>query len=215
MSPLAPRDQELRTAKAPKTPKRKFPVASFGALAVNPFLSFVLLTALVGCLDDDPSAPGPATCNESFTGRALEGDWALSGSGTRSECSSRRLDGDLELSTAIRIPVEATAQATSGPSSGPEPSSEADAFVSRIERADYLLAVSDDAPNDVVDNVTLQGGVNGSCVSFDLTESLPRDDEIVYHFDGFITGNGYARGEFWGTGPGECEVEGEFELVVR
>jgi hypothetical protein len=164
---------------------------------------------------DEEGEPAVPSCDDRFTGRALEGDWTLSGTGQRSECENRRLEGDLTLRTAMPIAVEAAPQATSGAPRGPEPSSEADAFVSRIERADYLLTIDDSASDDVQEKVTLQGGVNGSCVSFDLTEELPGDDRIEYHFDGFIVGSSSARGEFWGEGPEECEVEGEFQLSVR
>jgi hypothetical protein len=172
------------------------------------------LFALAACMDDE-GVPAAPSCDDRFTGRALEGDWTLSGDGVRRECESRRLEGDLTLRTAMPIAVEATAQATSGAPTGPEPRSESDAFVSRIERADYLLTIDDTASDDVQDKVTLQGGVNGSCVSFDLTEELSGGDQIEYHFDGFITGSSFARGEFWGEGPEDCEVEGQFELVVR
>ncbi len=171
-------------------------------------------TPLAGCPDDEPEEVIP-TCDDRFTGRALEGDWTLTGNGQRSACDSRRLDGALKLSTTMPISVEAAAQATTGPASGPEPSNDADAFVNRIERADYLLTLSDAADDDVADAITLQGGVNGSCVSFDLTEDLPGGDEIEYHFDGFIVGSNRAEGDFFGTGPGDCEVEGTFELMVR
>jgi hypothetical protein len=176
-------------------------------------LLFSCLT-LGGCMDEE-GEPAEPSCNDRYTGRALDGDWSLSGSGVRRDCHSRRLEGDLTLRTAMAIAVEATAQATSGAPTGPEPSSEADAFVSRIERADYLLTLDDSASDEVQDKLTLQGGVNGSCVSFDLTEELPGGDQIEYHFDGFIVGSSSARGEFWGDGPEECEVEGQFELTVR
>jgi hypothetical protein len=174
----------------------------------------LLSAALPGCPDDE-SEPVAPTCDDRFTGRALAGDWTLTGSGQRSECDSRRLDGALKLSTAMPIAVEAAAQATTGPASGPEPMFEADAFVNRIERADYLLTLSDAASDEVADSIALQGGVNGSCVSFDLTEALPGGDEIDYHFDGYIVGSNRAQGDFFGTGPGECVVEGQFDLVVR
>lgn len=175
---------------------------------------YLSCAALPGCPDDDPEDIVP-TCDDRFTGRVLEGDWTLTGSGQRSECDSRRLDGELKLSTAMPISVEAAAQSTTGPATGPEPSSDADAFVNRIERADYLLTLSSAAADDVADAITLQGGVNGSCVSFDLTEELPGDDEVEYHFDGFIVGSNRAEGDFFGTGPGDCEIEGRFDLVVR
>jgi hypothetical protein len=174
----------------------------------------LLFALLTGCLEDE-GVPAAPSCDDPYTGRALEGDWTLTGSGQRRDCESRRLEGHLTLRSAMPIAVEATAQATTGARSGPVPSSDADAFVSRIERADYLLTLDDAASDEVEDKVTLQGGVNGACVSFDLTEELPGDDRIEYHFDGFIVGSSSARGEFWGDGPEECEVEGEFELTVR
>ena len=185
------------------------------ASASSRFVLAAACAALCACMDDADGENESPTCDMRYTGRQLEGDWTLSGSGQRHSCSSRRLDGDLRLRTEMPIAVASAPQPTSGGSSGPAPANEADAFVARIERADYLISLDDDAADEVTGRVTLQGGTNGSCVSFDLTEELPGGDEVVYHFDGFIVGSSTVRGEFWGDGPGECEVEGEFELSVR
>lgn len=164
---------------------------------------------LIACQSDDTAEP-ELTCDLSNTGRVLDGEWRLTGKGRREGCDDRRLEGDLTLENPRAIEVRARPEATMGPATGPEVEFDADAFVMRIRRADYVLEL--EGGDSVVE---LQGGAVGSCVSFSLSEELPRGDRLRYRFDGYITGSHTVSGDFWGEGPESCEVTGTFELEVR
>jgi hypothetical protein len=163
-------------------------------------LAFGALTA--GCTDPlGTGNPPEPSCSDPFTGRELDGDWTLSGSGMRSECESRRLEGELKLSTPMSFDVVAEEQASA-------PGADASIGGGRVR---YVLALGSSAPSEL----DLTGEAVGACVHFTLTEELEDGDALQYDFDGFITGNNLARGEFTGRGPESCEVMGEFELTVR
>jgi hypothetical protein len=166
--------------------------------------------SLAACMGDDTGEPA-LTCDLANTGRALEGDWSLTGRGRREGCSDRRLEGDLTLENPRAFGVRARPEPTQGPATGPEVDFEADAFVVRIQRADYVLEL--EGGDDGV--LGLQGGAVGSCVSFSLSEELEDGDRLRYRFDGYITDNHTVSGDFWGEGPESCEVTGTFQLEVR
>ncbi len=165
---------------------------------------------LAACLGDDTAEP-ELTCDLANTGRVLDGEWHITGQGRREGCEDRRLEGDLTLENPRPIEVRARPEATLGPATGPEVEYAADAFVVRIQRADYVLEL-EGGEGGVVE---LQGGAVGSCVSFSLDEELGRGDRLTYRFDGYITGSRTVSGDFWGEGPESCEVTGTFELEVR
>lgn len=176
-------------------------------------LCFVLASACspvgpVGC-EDDP-AEG-YTCNLEDTGQVLSGTWKLSATGHRSGCADRRLEGDFDLEVDVPLHVDAEAQATLGPSTGAEIDNEADAFVERIRRADYVLT-AEDMPEELE---PIHGSTNGSCVSFALTENLPRGDSLRYRFEGYIISSSRVVGDLTGDGPEDCRVTGTFELNIR
>lgn len=164
--------------------------------------------ALSACGDDETVES--RSCDEPFTGAQLEGQWHIEADGRRLGCSNRDFEGDLEVRTAFPIEVIAEAQATSSPATGPDVDNPPDAFVARIERADFELDESRDAP----DEVSVTGLVTGSCFRFTIVEQLDDGDSLRYEFDGWLTSRGRARGEFWGQGPEDCEVEGTFELNI-
>ena len=166
--------------------------------------------SLAACQPDDTLEP-VLSCDLENTGRVLDGEWSLTGQGRREGCEDRRLEGDLTLENPRPIAVRARPEATMGPLTGPEVDFDADAFVVRIQRADYVLSL--EGGEDGV--LELQGGAVGSCVSFSLVEELDRGDELRYRFDGYITGTHTVSGDFWGERPEDCEVTGTFDLQVR
>jgi len=168
----------------------------------------LVASACAGC--EDAPEQRTLSCNLPQTGRQLAGAWNLTARGRRFGCDDRRLEGDLHIELSMPLEVTAEPQPTTGPGTGPETDSEADAFVLRIMRADYLLDLGADAPSEV----TLEGGTVGSCVSFTLQEQLPKKDALVYDFDGYITDRGLAQGDFSGSGPEACQVEGTFHLEI-
>jgi hypothetical protein len=166
--------------------------------------------SLAACMGDDTAEPA-LTCDLANTGRALDGEWSLTGKGRREGCDDRRLEGDLTLENPSAFGVRSRPEATQGPATGPEVDFEADAFVVRIRRADYVLELEGGEDSALV----LQGGAVGSCVSFSLSEELEGGDRLSYRFDGYITDSHTVSGDFWGDGPESCEVTGTFELEVR
>jgi hypothetical protein len=87
--------------------------------------------------------------------------------------------------------------------------SEADAFVDRIERADFAFKLQ-----SAVDRLSFSGQSAGSCVTFSMTETVGRD-ELVYHFDGHISDVHFMEGNFRGAGPERCTTDGTFTVDVR
>ena len=129
------------------------------------------------------------------TGASLDGEWEISAHGERRDCLDRRLEGKLQIATTVPLAVDANAMSTSTPATGPEPEGENDAFVQRIERADFELG-----GEELPDPVTLRGVVRGSCVRLTLIEELGNGDQLQYVLDGFIDGVGVVHGTFSGWG---------------
>jgi len=160
--------------------------------------ALALAAAAIGC--QDPNGDGSAaepSCGDPFTGRELDGDWMLSGSGMRSECDMRRLEGELSLRTPTAFDVAAEEQLA--------------ADAGGDGRVRYVLSLRSSAPAAL----QLTGEAIGACVHFTLTEDLEEGGALQYDFDGHITGNNLASGDFDGRGPESCEVMGQFQLTVR
>jgi hypothetical protein len=166
-----------------------------------------------GCAgdDDDGEAPLHTRCDLAHDGRELAGEWTLTARGTRSRCESRAFEGDLVLETSMPIDVAVDPQSSDGTDSAPTPDAIADAFVQRIERAEFVLGLAAGAPAEL----SFSGGTVGSCMSATLVEDLGGDDALLYELDGAITDEGYAEGDFTGEGPAGCRVDGTFELIIR
>jgi len=164
-----------------------------------------LLSSCVG--DEVPSY----TCDMADVGEVLSGTWSLSANGKRDRCDDRRLDGELELELSIPLEVTATAQATLGPAFDAGIENEADAFVERIRRADFVLS-ADDMPDQLE---AVVGSTVGSCVSISLVERLPGGDHLSYLLEGYIISPREVVGDLTGTGPENCRVTGSFELTIR
>ena len=173
-------------------------------------LAALCALSALGCPAKD-ERPLRTQCDLPGTGSELRGQWTLHAVGKRHGCEDRGYQGELVIETSMPIEVTAEPQASTGPATRPTPDSIADAFVERIERAQYLLGLGDNAPAELA----LTGGTVGSCVSFTLTELLPDGDALVYDFDGAITDHGHAEGDLQGEGPAGCLVDGTFELEVR
>lgn len=179
-------------------------------MRASPWLMlYVTAVALCGCLDDPDDGVG-RRCDLSVNGNDLEGRWTLHASGQRLDCDDRRLEGDLTLQTSMPVRVSAQAQATTNAPTADEAEFEADAFVDRIERADFLIEGED--PEG--DGVRVRGSATGSCFLVHIEEELPDGDTLRYDLDGYITSRGTARGDFTGRGPEDCRTEGTFRLQI-
>lgn len=187
-------------------------VAGIGATRTRRPLFLLMLVLIasgcLGCWGDGDDDDGP--CDNPYTGASLDGAWELHGSGKRAGCEDRRLEGKLELDTTAPLVIEAAAQPTFRDAGGPITDNESDAFIQRIERADYELS-GDELPH----KVTFAGQVQGSCVSFTLSEQLPTGDTLNYVLDGEIEDVGEIHGSFTGTGPEQCTSSGSFTATVR
>ena len=160
-----------------------------------------------GCADREEPED---VCNRRFTGASLDGEWELHAHGRRTGCNDRRLEGRLEIETTVPLDVEAEAQATFGNAGGPEVDNESDAFVQRIERADFELR-GEKLPR----KVSLTGVVLGSCVMLTLTEPLADGDTLRYELNGAVDDIGEVSGSFTGTGPEQCQSQGTFTARIR
>jgi hypothetical protein len=176
--------------------------------------SAALVISAAGCFgsdDDADEAPLHTRCDLPHTGLELAGDWTLTAHGTRRRCEDKDFEGSVELETSMPIEVASEPQAVDGPSVEPTPDAIADAFVQRIERAEYVVGLADGAPS----GLSLAGGTVGSCVSVTLAEELGGGDTLIYELDGAITEADFVEGDFTGEGPAGCRVEGTFELLIR
>jgi hypothetical protein len=170
------------------------------------------LAAATGCNgDDEDEVPLHTRCDLNHAGDELVGEWTLTATGHRRRCQDLDYEGELVIETAMPIEVASEPQADEGAASDPTPDAIADAFVRRVERAEFVLSLGPGAPS----TLELAGGTVGSCVSFTLTEQLGGDDALVYEFDGAITDDDFVEGDFTGEGPEGCDVDGTFELLVR
>jgi hypothetical protein len=161
-----------------------------------------------GCGDDEAEAANP--CARPYTGASLDGEWELHAKGTRTDCRERRFEGELEIDTTVPLKIAAEAQATFRDAGWPLAGNVSDAFVLRIERADFELS-GDDLPRPI----TFSGVVRGSCVELTLTEQLPDGDSLHYELSGALDAVGRISGNFTGQGPEQCRSEGRFSARIR
>jgi hypothetical protein len=169
----------------------------------------LIVALMTGCTDESGWEP---SCDYQESGDLAEGYWQLEATGTRSGCANRRFNGALRIEASRSVAVHAMAEETSGPVTGPDAGvSEADAFIRRIERADYRLSASA-LPSALVFD---EGATAGSCVSFRLTETLEDGDRLRYVFDGSFDGPDRIRGTFTGDGPGACDTQGTFTVRLE
>jgi hypothetical protein len=117
------------------------------------------------------------------------------------------LNGKMKLDVQA-FGVEGTPVPTSHNDSG-DAEHEADAFVERIKRAQYVLE-ADGTPS----KVKFSGQVNTCEIAFTLSERLPDGRFHSYEFKGFVESRYRLYGRFSGEGPGSCEVSGEFEVDI-
>jgi len=186
---------------------------SRGGLLLGVALALSALAAGSGCggSDDDAQAPLHTRCDLPHTGRELAGEWTLSAHGTRRRCKDASFAGTIEIETAMPIDVLAVPQSADVTPTKPAPDTIADAFVQRIERAEFVVGLAEGAP----DGLSLEGGTVGSCVSLTLSEQLGGGDTLVYDLDGALTEADLVEGDLTGEGPAGCSVEGTFELLIR
>jgi hypothetical protein len=172
----------------------------------TPLCSTLVALMMIACGDDDGGGDPELRCGRPYTGEDIAGEWSLEAHGERTECSDRRLLGDLAISTPQAITVKGMKFATDAGTGA----SESDAFVNRIVvRAGYELSAK-----SVPAAIEFEGSSDGACVTFTLIEDLGRD-ELRYHFDGHMSERGYIEGDFTGTGPDDCETHGTFTIEVR
>lgn len=177
-------------------------------------LRLALVALMLGCSPIDLDCgdhESPADCDQPESGAALQGTWLLTAHGSRSGCKDRRLEGALEIETAVPFHVVSDAQPTQGEATGPQPDDETDAFVARIERANFTLEPGEHVPQAL----RVSGHVTGSCVFFELEETLADGDRLSYRFTGTISSRSVARGQFEGRGPESCTSRGDFVLRIE
>lgn len=175
----------------------------------NGWLAVCVVPLLAACEPDDSGFE--VSCDYTESGDLAEGYWHLEAEGTRSGCSKRRLNGHLTIEASQSVAVHAMAQATGGNASGPDAGvTEADAFVQRIERADYLLSAG-----SLPSALAFNGRTAGSCVVFTVSEELEGGDRLLYFFEGAFDGPDRIRGEFTGEGPEDCNSEGSFTVRLE
>ena len=175
----------------------------------NRWLALCAAPLLAGCLPDDDGFD--VSCDYAESGDLAEGYWHLEAEGRRSGCSKRRLNGHLTIDASQSVGVHAMAQATNGSASGPDAGvSEADAFLQRIERADFLLSAG-----SLPSALAFNGRTAGSCVVFTLSEELEGGDRLLYFFEGAFDGPDRIRGDFTGEGPEDCDTEGTFTVHLE
>jgi hypothetical protein len=171
----------------------------FACLGVAPFLNGF------GC--QDPDEP-PADCDQRI-GADAKGRWTIHGEGKRKNCKDPYLNGHMELDVDTFV-VDGKPVATSSNTAGEDTEYDADAFVRRIQRAQYVLEAWSITPI----GVEFAGEVNTCDVDFSLSERLPDGSFHTYEFHGFVESTGSIYGRFSGEGPSSCEVSGEFDVDV-
>jgi len=176
----------------------------------NGWLALCLVPLLLAACEPDDSG-FDVSCDYTESGDLAEGYWHLEAEGTRSGCSKRRFNGRLTIDTSQSVAVRAMAEATGGNASGPDGGvHEADAFLQRIERADYVLSAG-----SLPSALEFNGRTAGSCVVFTVSEELDDGDRLLYFFEGSFDGPDKIRGAFTGEGPEDCETEGTFTVRLE
>jgi hypothetical protein len=173
-------------------------LALCGALLVAPLL--------MASSCEDPDTP-PPDCDERV-GADAKGRWTLHARGWRRGCSDERLNGRLEIDVReFTVDGEPLATSDDNPS---DTEFEADAFVERIRRAQYMLVAGADKPSEL----EFSGFLNTCQVTFTLKEDLGNTFH-TYTFDGFVESSFRIYGEFDGRGPNDCDSSGTFEVELR
>jgi hypothetical protein len=169
----------------------------------------LLLAALAGCSSDSARdfARGPQCA--SYDALSLEGAWIIRGTGTRSGCSDKRLNGDIELESDELI-VDARRSRSRCEADAPREHGFSDCISSR----DVLLTSVTRTAGQTL-RFTGLGSVDDCAFTFRLVESASDGSELDYLFEGNVDGPDYSFGRFSGTGPERCEVSGRFEILRR
>ncbi len=179
----------------------------------TPLVVCALLTA---CASDAKEGSAPLNC-DGLSAQSLQGEWLLEAQGERYGCDSARDNGDLDLMVQP-FQVYVDLKPTEG-ESDTENGDEADAFVHRVRNADVqLIADSEDleASSNSKSKVTFTGNGGADCeVRFQIKETFPNSEELVYNFEGWVQEYDQATGNLTGTGPGKCKVRGTFTLDRR
>jgi hypothetical protein len=119
----------------------------------------------------------------------LEGQWRLTGEGTRTGCADPRLDGDVSIDTAMQVVV--VQDAVEG--------------VQQLRLADPIAGFE------------LTGEMRSDCrVSLRIVETTA-EGAITYDLAGNPQGGedpGIEDGSFTATGPGTCVTTGTFEVSI-
>lgn len=179
----------------------------------TPWCTLVLLSVLgaslaSGCEEEDPTVP-PEDCDERFSGQAA-GRWTLRAEGTRFDCKDPDLNGDLTIEM-LPFTVQGKPLASDGSEIVPESGNASDAFVERIRRARYVLALASSSRRDF----EFEGAANTCEVNFAIREELKGGDVHEYEFSGFVQYSSRIYGTFAGAGPERCQSQGTFEIEVR
>lgn len=80
------------------------------------------------------------------------------------------------------------------------------------------LRIEQTASNDlqlgeIIDNFTFDGEVDRQCITF-TTAEMDAAGTLVYEWSGLIVGSDI-EGNFTGSGPPGCEVQGDFEVEIK
>ncbi len=155
-------------------------------------MRFLLLFSLLWATacDNEPELESPDyPCDKYLSADAIvEGRWVITGYGLREECQDDRLNTDhFELGSA---PL-------------------------------YITQSSDLSSIHIPNPPVIQGGqfkmtkgkVDGTCVSFEITEAGPQGKQ-AYSFSGAADGSNVV-GAFNLLGPEECEGYGQFSITIQ
>ena len=117
----------------------------------------------------------------------IQGTWTLHGQGARRDCEDRKLLSDSFSLQSVDLTI--------------------------VQQGDaFGLGAGTGIPG--VRFAIEDASVNGICVRFRTLEG-EGGDEIVYAFDGRVSGFGRIDGAFSGTGPGSCTSAGSFNATIR
>jgi hypothetical protein len=156
---------------------------------------------------EDPDEP-PPDCDQRV-GADAKGLWTLHARGHRRNCHNKELNGRLVIDVR-QFSVDGKPIASNDDNDG-DTLFEADAFVERIRRAQYMLVAGPDKPG----GLEFSGTLNTCQVTFTMHENLGNGTFHDYTFDGFVENTFRIYGKFTGTGPDDCDSSGTFEVKLR
>ncbi|MBH25867.1 MAG: hypothetical protein CMH57_15780 [Myxococcales bacterium] len=157
----------------------------------NPAIAHLALTSLLACALLGGLACEPLealygdTCSLGEGTAVLEGEWVISGEGTREGCLDEDLNGSFKLGPSIALRVEQSG--------------------ANNDKITLLTPVS---------GFALDGQINGSCVDISTEEDW-KGGIILRHYSGVVTPGGNIEGTFSGSGPASCQVDGTFVIEVN